>query len=234
MTRRRWIADETSGDRAALVGEQAVHLARVLRARIGQEFEIAAENRVRIGRVVAVTPERVEFDLGDDIPVTARPTVHLLLAVFKFDRMEWAVEKATELGVAAITPLLAQRSEKNLCAAAEKRVERWRRIAREAAQQSRRTSPPEIFPPVRLSEILEVNGDVRIVLDPQGAALLTSLGSAGRTTALAIGPEGGWSDAELKRFQDSGWLLASLGPTILRAETAAIAALAVVMQLLSS
>src|SRR5205085_9156253 len=104
MTRRRWIADEVSGDRAALVGEQASHLARVLRARVGQEFEIAAGNRVRLGRVSAVSPERVEFDLGADVEQPTLPAVHLLLAIFKFDRMEWAIEKATEFGVSAITP----------------------------------------------------------------------------------------------------------------------------------
>jgi len=232
MTRRRWIADEVSENRAALVGEQAKHLARVLRARVGQEFEIAADGRVRLGRVSAVSPERVEFELGEDVGAVALPDVHLLLAVFKFDHMEWAIEKATELGTSAITPVLAQRSERNLCFAAEKRVERWRRIARQAAQQSRRSNPPEILPPRKLPDILRVDANVRIVLALEGAPLLPGVGRSGNV-ALAIGPEGGWTDSELTAFRDSGWTLASLGPTILRAETAAIAALAIVMQVLA-
>ena len=236
MTRRRWIADEFSGDRAALVGEQASHLARVLRARVGQEFEIAAGDRVRLGRVSAGSPERVEFELSADVEQPTLPPVHLLLAIFKFDRMEWAIEKATELGASAITPVIAQRSERNLCIAAEKRVERWRRIAREAAQQSRRANPPEIFAPTKVSETLKFDAEVRIVLAPEGAPLLAQFARSRRSsessinpgTGLAVGPEGGWTDSELQLFRDSGWSVACLGPTILRTETAAIAALAIV------
>jgi len=244
MTRRRWIADEVSGDRAAIVGEQASHLARVLRARVGQEFEIAAVGRVRLGRVSDVSPQRVEFELGADVTQPALPSLHLYLAIFKFDRMEWAIEKATELGVSSITPLVAQRSEKNLCVAAEKRVERWRRIAREAAQQSRRATPPEVVSPVKLSDALKVQADIRIALAPEGAPLLARFGRSERTpdsptmqrgtTVLLAGPEGGWTDGELQLFHDSGWNLASLGPTILRAETAAIAAVSVVTQFLAA
>ncbi|MBV9608344.1 MAG: 16S rRNA (uracil(1498)-N(3))-methyltransferase [Acidobacteria bacterium] len=244
MTRRRWIADEVSGNRAALVGEQAVHLARVLRVRVGQEFEIACDGRVRLGRVATISPERVEFDLGAEVNSAALPVVHLLLAIFKFDRMEWAIEKATELGVTSILPFAAQRSEKNFCAAADKRVERWRRIAREAAQQSRRDTPPDILALVKLADAARFEADTRVALAPEGAPLLALFARSGRTsqshiapgvtTALAVGPEGGWTEAELRFFRDSGWTLASLGPTILRAETAAIAALAVVTQALTA
>jgi 16S rRNA (uracil1498-N3)-methyltransferase len=114
MTRRRWIADEISGSRAALVGPQAEHLARVLRARIGQEFDIAAEGRVRRGRIISVTPEKVEFELGEELPAAVLPDITLLLAIFKFDRMEWTIEKATELGVARIVPLIAKRTDSHL------------------------------------------------------------------------------------------------------------------------
>src|SRR5512143_941063 len=100
MTRRRWIADEIHDNRAALTGENARHLARVLRAQVGQEFDISTGERVRRGRVVAVAAERVEFELGEDVPAAPSLPIELLLAVFKFDRMEWAIEKAVELGVA--------------------------------------------------------------------------------------------------------------------------------------
>jgi len=88
MSRRRWIADEVSGNRAALTGEHAEHLSRVLRARVGQEFEIATGENVRRGRVTRIDPNRVEFELGDEITATASPNVTHALSIFKFYSME--------------------------------------------------------------------------------------------------------------------------------------------------
>jgi 16S rRNA (uracil1498-N3)-methyltransferase len=239
MSRRRFIADVISGDHATLLGAHAAHLSRVLRARVGQEFDIAANDRVRRGRIIGVEDERVEFELGEDVPADAVAAVVLYLAIVKFDRMEWAIEKCTELGVARIVPLIAARSDTHLVAAAGNRAERWRRLALQASEQSRRTAPPEITSPMRLNrELLSVAGP-RIVLAEaertlslQAALTPTEGGAApplsGETT-LAIGPEGGWSDAELKLFCECGWSCASLGNTVLRTETAAIAALAIVM-----
>lgn len=230
MTRRRWIADEFDADRAALLGEHAAHLARTLRARVGQEFDVVCGEHVRRGTVSSVGDERVEFALGEEVDAKlAAVPITLLLAVFKFDRMEWAIEKCTELNVTTIVPVIARRTEKHLAQAAEKRVVRWRRIAREAAQQSRRTAPPEIAEPVKLSEALHCDAEQKIVLAENergttlGELLQTSVGSL----ALAVGPEGGWADDELQGFANAGWAAASLGETILRAETAAIAALAI-------
>ena len=138
MTRRRWIADEFSADRAALTGAHAAHLSRTLRARVGQEFEVACGERVRRATVASVSDDRVEFTLGEEVTASAVVPITLLLAIFKFDRMEWAIEKCTELNVTTIIPVIARRTEKHLALAAAKRVERWRRIAREAAEQSRR------------------------------------------------------------------------------------------------
>ena len=233
MTRRRWIADEVSGTRAALVGTHAQHLSRVLRARIGQEFDITTGNEVRRGRITAIASDRVEFELGDQIPTPVPLQVTLALAIFKFDRMEWAIEKCTELGVARIIPVIASRTEAHLGAAAAKRVERWRRIVLQAAEQSRRTSPPEIFQPLKLKDALALPGSVRILLSETepDATLKDVLQSDRRDgdVVLALGPEGGWTNGELKWFQEAGWRSASLGNTILRAETAAIAAMAVAM-----
>src|ERR1022692_4437279 len=164
MTRRRFIADEISGDRAALVGEHADHLARVLRARVGQDFDIASGAAVRRGRVTSVTTDRVEFELGEDISAAALVEITLLLAVFKFDRMEWAIEKCTELGVSRIVPVIARRTDAHLASAAAKRAERWRRIALQAAEQSRRATPPEIAAPSKLQEAANLAGALRIVL----------------------------------------------------------------------
>ena len=231
MTRRRWIADEISGSRASLVGTQAEHLARVLRARVGQEFDVAAEGRVRRGRVISVTPEKVEFELGEELPAAVLPDITLLLAIFKFDRMEWAIEKATELGVARILPLIAKRTDSHLASAATKRVERWRRIAREAAQESRRASPPEIATPAGLQEAFTPPADRRVVLSEgeEQVSLKQAVAGLKGTLALAIGPEGGWTGEEERAFREHGWIAASLGPTILRAETAAIAAVSIAL-----
>src|SRR4029077_7302114 len=135
MTRRRWIADEVSGDRAFLIGNHAEHLARVLRARLGQEFDISIPEAVRRGRIVAITEDRVEFELGEEISGPVASPITLVLAIFKFDRMEWAIEKCAELGVARIVPVIARRTDSHLAAASAKRAERWQRIGRQAAQQ---------------------------------------------------------------------------------------------------
>jgi 16S rRNA (uracil1498-N3)-methyltransferase len=163
--------------------------------------------------------------------VAALP-ITLLLGIFKFDRMEWAIEKAVELGCSRIVPLVADRTEKHLAQAAGKRVERWRRIALEAAKQSRRGDLPEIAEPAGLASVLaaEKPDALRILLSETEVEqpllrILERGSSAG--IEIAIGPEGGWTAAELTLFQSAGWQSASLGPRILRVETAAIAALAI-------
>jgi 16S rRNA (uracil1498-N3)-methyltransferase len=127
--------------------------------------------------------------------------------------------------------VIARRTEKHLSLTAGKRVERWRRIAREASEQARRVTPPEISEPVKLSAALDTTADFRIVLaeserEVQFADLLHELPEL-RPLGLAIGPEGGWAAEELHLFTKAGWVAASLGDTILRSETAAIAALAI-------
>ncbi len=236
MSRRRWIADEISGNHAALTGPHADHLRTVLRARLGQEFDIATPDGVRRGRIIRLDQDRVEFELGEPVPAVAFPNLTLVLSIFKFDRMEWAIEKCTELGVVRIIPLIARRTEARLAAAAAKRVERWQRIAREASEQSRRPRPPEISQPLPLREAVALPGRTRVLLaESEADASLADVLSSdlGGAIVLAIGPEGGWTDSELAAFRDAGWRFASLGPTILRAETAAIAATAVSLSKLS-
>jgi 16S rRNA (uracil1498-N3)-methyltransferase len=238
MTRRRWIADQVTGNRAALTGEHANHLVRVLRASVGQEFDVSANGVVRRARVVSIEGSRVEFELGDEVPLAPAPKLTLLLAVFKFDRMEWAIEKCTELGVAQIVPAIARRTDAHLAAAVAKRVERWRRIALHAAEQSRRTAPPEIAAPMKSSDAVTLTGSLRIVLSESEQqlqlrdAIESQSAETEEDTILAVGPEGGWTTDELQGFQQAGWISASLGTTILRAETAAIAATAIIISAL--
>jgi 16S rRNA (uracil1498-N3)-methyltransferase len=245
MTRRRWIADEVTGNTAALVGDHAAHLARVLRAEVGQQFDIATGQEVRRGTITTISYDRIEFALGAKQHLklrSAAPKITLALAIFKFDRMDWAIEKCTEIGVARIIPVIARRTDAHLASAAGKRRERWQRIVRQAAEQSRRPAPPEIAAPVKLKDLGSdgvLAGDaMRVVLaeslagsegDTRLGAILQSHSSGvetGDEMTLAVGPEGGWADGELTWFYDMGWVAASLGDTILRAETAAIVATA--------
>jgi 16S rRNA (uracil1498-N3)-methyltransferase len=237
MTRRRWIADEVSGNRAALTGEHADHLIRILRARVGQEFDIATGPAVRRGRIAAIANQRVEFDLGEELAAAVTAGITLALAVFKFDRMEWAIEKCTELGVSRIVPVIARRTDAHLAAASAKRVERWQRLALQASEQSRRAGPPEIAAPLKVSDATVLPGALRIVLaESEQQPLRDVLESDAFETpsresqiTLAIGPEGGWAEDELELFHVARWVSASLGSTILRAETAAVAATAIVV-----
>jgi 16S rRNA (uracil1498-N3)-methyltransferase len=230
MTRRRWIADEFSDNHATLIGDHADHLIRVLRARVGQEFDIAAGATVRRGRIITIQPKLVEFELAEEISASPNLSLTLLLAVFKFDRMEWAIEKCTELGASRIVPVIARRTDARLAAASAKRAERWRRIALQASEQSRRATPPEIAGPIKLQEAISLTAGLHIVLsESEQQTLLRNILASHQQgeVLLAIGPEGGWTEEELNLFQKSGWVSASLGSTVLRAETAAIAATAI-------
>ena len=247
MTRRRWIAEHWDEATATLTGAQAEHLARVLRAQPGMQADVVAGGRVFHAEVAAVVVEsgtssagrvsEVRFNLLAEAEADPALPITVVMAVYKFDHMEWAIEKATELGVAAIAPVIARRTEKHLAQAAAKRVERWRRIAHEAAQQSRRSDVPEVFDPAALSErVKAASTSVRIVLAEQErtttlrAAIDEAISAAGAETPtleIAVGPEGGWAPEEEALFDAHGWRAVSLGPRILRAETAAITALAV-------
>jgi 16S rRNA (uracil1498-N3)-methyltransferase len=151
--------------------------------------------------------------------------------------MEWAIEKCTELGVTRIVPVIARRTDAHLAAASAKRVERWRRLALQAAEQSRRTTPPEVAVPLKLKDAVDLPGAARILLaEAEQQVLLRDVLDSHLDQGeilLAIGPEGGWADDEVQLFKSASWISASLGSTILRAETAAIAATAIVISELS-
>jgi len=178
----------------------------------------------------------VEFALGAELSAKSLPRFTMLLAIFKFDRMEWAIEKCTETGVAEIIPVIAQRTDSYLAAAAVKRQERWRRIARQAAEQSRRAMPPDIAAPRQLRDAMGRDG-LKIVLaeSEEGATLAATLTKhrPEEGISLAIGPEGGWTGDEMGLFCGAAWIPVSLGQTILRAETAAIAATAIAISTLA-
>lgn len=257
MTRRRWIADAWTDTTASLLGEQALHLARVLRAQPGQSFDVLANGFLHRATVTSVSDHEVVFDLHEELESDAALPVHLLLAVIKFDHYEWGLEKATELGAARITPVLARRTDKHLAHAAAKRTERWRRIAREASQQSRRSDVPEIDDPQPLRAAMQLaTAPTKLLLaeteqtntlaaalrnrvpgDPSGTSSSSRVRSEDIASAdddsephdlvFAVGPEGGWTADEMQLFTANGFQHVTLGPRILRAETAALCALSI-------
>ena len=228
--------DEVRNGKAQIEGDEARHLTRVLRVEAGQRYEISDNRSVYLAEIETARKENVVFRTLEKLPApppTAR--FELYAALIKFDRFEWIVEKATELGVTEIVPIEATRSERGLEKAATKRLERWRRIALEASQQSRRTHLPEIAEPVPLAQAMARTGTYRYALDENPGAIplfqvLPAVRTAEDTVAILTGPEGGWTEEEHDSFAAAGWIPVSLGPLILRAETAVIAALAVVTQ----
>jgi 16S rRNA (uracil1498-N3)-methyltransferase len=212
-------------------GEAAHHLGRVLRAQPGQLYELSDGQRVWLGRIESVGRDRVQFTLVEELPaVRPRVDVTLLLAVVKFDAFEWAIEKATELGVSTIVPLAAERSEKALLTASAKRAERWKKILLEASQQSRRVRVPALDGLAMPDGAFASRKDgLRVMLSERATALpmrRVVQGQRAEKAVLAIGPEGGWTDSEFATGKSSGFLEASLGRLILRTETAVVAALA--------
>jgi len=242
MARRRWIADTWDEATASIAGGQAAHLIRVLRAQPGMEFDIVAGGRVWHGVLAGISGDAVRFNLIAEVEADPALPVTLLLSVFKFDRMEWAIEKATELGAERIVPVVARRSEKHLAQAAASRAERWRRLAVEASKQARRSDVLQVDDPLPLKTAVAAEQQaVRLVLAEQErsttlhSALAEALLAAGDqepSIRIAVGPEGGWTGEEEAMFDAENWKAVSLGPRILRVETAAMTAMAVAAALL--
>jgi 16S rRNA (uracil1498-N3)-methyltransferase len=232
LARRRFFVDSIRGGTAELRGDEARHLTRVLRVEPGQRFEISDNQQAYLAEISEARGERVMFQVIEALPTLLSPvSITLCASIIKFDRFEWIIEKATELGVERILPVDAARSEKGLFDACRKRSERWARIARESSQQARRVRIPEILPAVRFEHCMEQAADHRYFLDEAVAPPLLREIPEERSdsVALLIGPEGGWTDAERQLAVAASWQPVSLGPLVLRAETAACAALAVVV-----
>jgi len=232
LARRRFFVDAVRSGAAELRGDDARHLTRVLRVEPGQQYEISDTRSAYLAEIVEARGERVLFRVLEPI-ASPEPSASITLAaaLFKFDRFEWIIEKATELGAARILPVAAARSEKGLFEASHKRAARWARIAHEAGQQSRRLRPPEILATRRFDAALSLASEFRYFLDEASVPpLLDTLPDSrphGAPIALLVGPEGGWTDAERQAAAAALWTPASLGPQILRAETAALAGLAI-------
>lgn len=226
MARRRFFATRVQGDRACLEGADARHLARVLRAEPGQEYELACEGAVYLARIERASPGAVSFAILEMLAAPAPvPQLEAGVAIFKFHRYEWMLEKATELGLTRLWPLVTRRTDAQLAAAARARRRRWQEIAAQAAAQSRRAELPEVAPPLDLRSFLALpaTGNHWLLQESgaEGAVL-----AAGTPCRLLVGPEGGWTPEETAAAAAAGFTPVSLGSRILRCETAVLAALA--------
>jgi 16S rRNA (uracil1498-N3)-methyltransferase len=236
--RRRFFVEHFEGNTALMEGDAAHHLGNVLRAQAGQLYELSDGSTAWLARIDSVARHRVEFALLEQLPAPQPSAeITLLLAVVKFDAFEWALEKATELGVNKIIPLAAARSEKGLLAAAAKRSQRWQKILLESSQQSRRLRLPQLDPPAKPAEAFAAqSAGFRLMLSERSDApsVRHSLDrskahakSLATSAALAIGPEGGWTDDEFAAARAADFQEASLGQLILRTETAVISSLSI-------
>jgi len=225
---------EISRGRAVIAGDEAHHLTRVLRVEAGQVYEISDNSETWLAEVETARKDLVTFALHERVDtVAAVVETSLYVALVKFERIELLLEKATELGVASVGFFTAVRSEKGLDRAAGKRSARWERIVREASEQSRRARLPVIQPEIAFNDVLKTTARCRLMLDEREDAppLLSTLPEDPDVTdrvAVLVGPVGGWTQQERDSIRAAGWNSVSLGTTILRTETAAIAALAVI------
>jgi 16S rRNA (uracil1498-N3)-methyltransferase len=232
MARRLFFVDGVHSGKAEILGDEAGHLTKVLRVEKGQRYEISDNEHLYLGEVELARREQVVFRILEKLEARELPLrLNLYASLIKFDHFEWMIEKATELGVERVVPVITERSEKGLDRAAGKRLERWRRIARESSQQSRRWRTPEVDEAIAFREALSAPG-LRYRLEESGAArpileVLPGDRRAEDAVSVLAGPEGGWTEGERRGAEGAGWLAVSLGPTVLRTETAAIAALAI-------
>jgi 16S rRNA (uracil1498-N3)-methyltransferase len=222
-----------SGELVRLDRAEAHHVHRVLRLRGGERVRVFdGAGRERNGELVVGGAGAVDVRLESDIPVVCEPALEVALfaARCKAERMDWLVQKATEIGVSSVHPFPAARS--SAPEPAEQRLRRWRRIVLEACKQSGRARLPRIQPRDNLPPP-DSAGALGLLLDPgpeAGALSEVSLPCPAGPIWLAVGPESGFGADEASAWIASGWLRIGLGPRTLRTETAALVALALVMQ----
>lgn len=213
---------------------QAHYMARVLRLAVGAPVQLFDGSGVEfLGELVEVSKKAVFVEVHEQIAGLAESPLHLHLGqgLSRGERMDWAIQKATELGVSAITPIVSERCEVRLKdERADKRLAHWRQIAISACEQCGRSVLPVIHPPLTLAEWLaHTDAALKLVLHPVAEPLTSHEKPA--SLAFLIGPEGGLSDAEVQQAQKAGFLAARLGPRVLRTETAPVVALSVAQQL---
>lgn len=213
---------------------QAHYIARVLRHAAGDAVQLFdGSGREYLGELIEVGKKAVRVELREALDGLAESPLHIHLGqgLSRGERMDWAIQKATELGATEITPIVSERCEVRLKdERADKRLAHWRQVAISACEQCGRSRLPVIHPPLELSTWLQrIEADLKLVLHPVADSL--KIHARPHSLAFLIGPEGGLSDAEVEQAKYSGFQAARLGPRVLRTETAPVVALSVAQQL---
>lgn len=219
----------TPGTETELAEDAANHVGRVLRMQTGSELQLfngdglnyqaqiieSGKKQVRV-HVMACQPNPVESPLR----------IHLGQGISRGDRMDFAIQKAVELGVTEITPLFTERCGVKLDAERlQKRTEQWQRIAISACEQSGRSVVPTVHPALSLDKWLaQATNELKLTLDPWAKDTIKTLTPV-TAVRLVIGPEGGFSDHEVTQTNKAGFVAVQLGPRVLRTETAALTAI---------
>lgn len=226
-----------SGAELRLPSAGAYHVARVLRMRVGAPLSVfdGAGNEFQ-AEIAQIADDDVTVRLGDQTPGAAESPLRITLVqgVSRSERMDWTLQKATELGVAAIAPVLSARSVVRLDdKQAQKKQAHWRGIVVGACEQCGRAKLPHVSAPIALRDYLSSvrKEGLRLVLSPSAPGSLAGLSSLPSKVELLIGPEGGLDDDELMAAQKAGFMPVRLGPRVLRTETAAVVALSVLQAL---
>ncbi|MGB5688477.1 MAG: 16S rRNA (uracil(1498)-N(3))-methyltransferase [Woeseiaceae bacterium] len=227
-----------NGGELLLEGDRARYLGRVLRLAVGDEVAVFnGEGKEWPATIGAMTKSTATLRLGDSREAGSESPlkVHLVQGISRGERMDFVVQKATELGVKRITPVLTEYGVVKLDAArAQKRREHWQSVAASACEQSGRTRLPLIDVPVALKDWFGNKPgqvDAELILAPGATTSLASIAAPTTKVCLLIGPEGGFSHVEYEDAALAGFTAVSLGPRVLRTETAAVAALAVLQSL---
>ncbi|KJH79474.1 16S rRNA (uracil(1498)-N(3))-methyltransferase [Stutzerimonas stutzeri] len=211
----------------------AHYISRVLRLSTGAVVQLFdGSGQEYRGELVEVGKKHVKVELREQLAGLSESAlkIHLGQGLSRGERMDWAIQKATELGATEITPIVSERCEVRLKdERADKRLAHWRQIAISACEQCGRSVIPAIHPPMSLQEWLAVEADLKLVLHPLAEPLTTHQRPA--TLAFLIGPEGGLNDAEIEQARSAGFQPARFGPRVLRTETAPVVALSVAQQL---
>jgi len=222
------------GQELTLPQRAANHLVRVLRHRTGDRVRLFdGRGREAEGEMTAAHRRhgcRVRILAVAEVSRESRLAIELLPAISRGEKMDWVIQKSVELGVAAVRPLVTERSEVRLEGDAARRMQRWRQIVIAACEQCGRTVLPEVHPPAPLQQA-SPDAATRLVLDPSAEYGPRAYPPADEAIAIAVGPEGGFSAPELGHLEARGFRTVRFGPRVLRTETAGIAALAAIQVL---
>ncbi|MFT9077749.1 16S rRNA (uracil(1498)-N(3))-methyltransferase [Ethanoligenens sp.] len=231
----RFFTQEVDAATARITGPDAVHIARVLRMRPGEQITVCdLAGSDYLCEILSAKSDAVDLRVLEQRPTVAEPTVHVTLfqGLPKADKMELIVQKSVELGVSRIVPVLTarcvSRPDKAVMA---KKTERWRKIALEAAKQSGRGKLPRVDDTMGFTEAVQELGQMErgILFYEKGGDTHRDLWSGAREIGVCIGPEGGFADEEVALAVRAGAHICTLGPRILRTETAPLCVLSVVM-----